>query len=331
MSIFVNGERLSQEELTILQSCQHPPQKLKPGYYWYDKLSGFWGKAAMKLLCSLLSLPFPPKSDYASGEQSVPDYLELNDNQKLLLIGCSESGTSTIFNQAADIFKPYYKPSHMDILYAEAPSLVSSMIFSFPLLHDDDIDSVDPKGVLLRYGLTRVSIDGFGDDCKWLEGFVEKGIVIFCISLNDYDLLVMGDNGASVNKMMVARKVFESFVTMCHQINVLLLLTKYDLFEEKIQRIPLNQCNWLNDFNPVKRFYGNKNLGQMGFHYISIKFKRLYTALTGRKLYVAPVNCLKQDSVDAAFKYARDILKWVQWGEETEDYFSEESFYSDDE
>lgn len=42
--IFVNDKRLTIEELVMLQSCPNPPKKMKPGKYWYDKFSGFWGK-----------------------------------------------------------------------------------------------------------------------------------------------------------------------------------------------------------------------------------------------------------------------------------------------
>ncbi|KAL6211610.1 hypothetical protein ACLB2K_016833 [Fragaria x ananassa] len=42
--VFVNGESLTQEELARLQGCRNPPKKLKPGAYWYDNVSGFWGK-----------------------------------------------------------------------------------------------------------------------------------------------------------------------------------------------------------------------------------------------------------------------------------------------
>lgn len=42
--IFVNDKPLSMEELVILQSCANPPKKIRPGNYWYDKVSGFWGK-----------------------------------------------------------------------------------------------------------------------------------------------------------------------------------------------------------------------------------------------------------------------------------------------
>lgn len=42
--IVVNDIPLSEDELFKLQTSPHPPKKLKPGYYWYDKVAGYWGK-----------------------------------------------------------------------------------------------------------------------------------------------------------------------------------------------------------------------------------------------------------------------------------------------
>ena len=43
-NVMVNGEPLDWDKLTLLLTCSNPPKGLKPGFYWYDKASGFWGK-----------------------------------------------------------------------------------------------------------------------------------------------------------------------------------------------------------------------------------------------------------------------------------------------
>lgn len=64
-------------------------------------------QAGTKLVCAILSLPIPSKSFSSTcgeqlnsmGTRTVPDYLEHRTLQKILLVGYSGSGTSTIFKQ----------------------------------------------------------------------------------------------------------------------------------------------------------------------------------------------------------------------------------------
>ncbi|KAK2981013.1 hypothetical protein RJ640_012172 [Escallonia rubra] len=567
--VCVNGKPLCHEELHLLQSCPNPPKKLKPGNYWYDKVSGLWGKegekpskiitphlnvggpvkadasngntqvfingreitkvelrmlqlagvqcagnphfwvnedgsyqeegqkntkgyiwgkAGTKLVCAVLSLPVPSKSTYSCGEQvnnvvsrPLPDYLEQRTLQKLLLIGLSGSGTSTMFKQAkilykdvpftedereniklliqgnvygylgillegrerfedeslnerrnyncsrsqaghadendektiysicprlkafcdwllkimvsgtleavfpaatreyaplveelwddaaiqatyhrrkelellpniasyfleraVDILRPDYIPSNVDILYAEGITSSNGLAcvdFTFPQPASDDVDSADQHDSLLRFQLIRVQARGFGENCKWLEMFEDVRIVIFCVSLSDYDQFAVDGDGTLENKMILSRKFFESIVThpTYDQLDFLLVLTKFDLFEEKIEQIPLTQCEWFDDFHPLMSRHRSSNsnsnsinnspsLSQLAFHYIAVKFKRLFSSLTARKLYVSLVKGLEPDSVDEALKYAREILKW---DEESANFsLSEYSMYS---
>ncbi|CAH8379980.1 unnamed protein product [Eruca vesicaria subsp. sativa] len=225
-----------------------------------------------------------------------------------------------------------YNPTDMDILQAEGLSSIeglSCVEFSFPSTAQEDSLEIDyqhdPK---MKYQLIRLNPRKLGENWKLLEMFEDADLVIFCVPLTDYGEYIEDSEGVLVNKMIANKQLFESMVT--HPIlankRFLLVLTKFDLLEEKIEEVPLRTCEWFEDFNPLisqnQTSRHNPPMAQRAFHYIGYQFKRLYDSLVepfstrgggGRsfrpKLFVSQVS-LESDTVDNALRYAREILKW---------------------
>lgn len=238
------------------------------------------------------------------------------------------SVASYFLERVVDISRMEYEPSDMDILYADgitsSNGLTCTDFFFPPMPYEaSGIDGADQQDTILRYQLIGLHTKGLGESCKWLDMFEDVRVVIFCIALSDYDEYFEDANGITLNKMMESKRLFESIVTheTFDQVDFLLILNKYDVLEQKIDRSPLTQCDWFDDYNPVSSRHRPSNgrnrndvttKSQQAFHYIAVKFKRLFATLTGRKLYVTSSNSLDSDSVDAALRYAREILKWEE-------------------
>ncbi|KAI3448072.1 hypothetical protein Pfo_004737 [Paulownia fortunei] len=243
-------------------------------------------------------------------------------------------------DRAVEISRIDYEPSQMDILYAEgitSSNGVASMEFSFPMSSQDGyMESLDHNDPPISYQLIRVHASSLGENCKWLEMFEDVNLVMYCVSLTDYAEYYEDVNGICTNKMLATKKLFESIVThpTLAEREFLLILTKFDLLEEKIEQVPLKQCDWFQDFNPVISLHphsansnNNPPLAHRAFYYMAVKFKRLFTSLTGRKLFVSRVTGLEADTVGKALRYGSEILKWNdeiqtvsmnEWSTETE-------------
>ncbi|XP_071736777.1 extra-large guanine nucleotide-binding protein 1-like [Rutidosis leptorrhynchoides] len=232
--------------------------------------------------------------------------------------------------RAVEISSPNFEPSDVDILYADgitSSNGLASMEFSVPSsMTNSYMEMTEQSGsALQRYQLIRLTSDNLGNNCKWLTMFEDIDLILYCVDLTSYNELYTDDNLNLKNKMLESKKIFETIVTNPRFKNkaFLLILNKFDLLENKIKTTPLTQCEWFHDFNPfiTNHTYNdanannnnnnNSSVAQYGFQYIAAKFKKLFSELTGRKLYVSPVTGLEGDSVNAAIKYGKEVLTWV--------------------
>ncbi|XP_057539137.1 guanine nucleotide-binding protein alpha-1 subunit [Amaranthus tricolor] len=125
---------------------------------------------------------------------------------------------------------------------------------------------------------------------KWIHLFEGVAAVIFCAAISDYDQMLYEDENK--NRMAETKELFE-WVLKQHcfeKTSIMLFLNKFDIFEKKVHKVPLNTCEWFKDYQPVS---SGKQEIEHAYEFVKKKFEELY------------YQCTAPDRVDRVFKIYR--------------------------
>ncbi|KAL6000017.1 guanine nucleotide-binding protein subunit alpha [Asimina triloba] len=177
---------------------------------------------------------------------------------------------------------------------------------------------------------------------KWIHLFEGVTAVIFCAAISDYDQMLLEDENK--NRMMETKELFDwilkqpcfeplphawnmtwsareyglvlgfflhKLVSSLQKTSFMLFLNKFDIFEKKVLKVPLNVCEWFKDYQPSA---SGKQEIEHAYEFVKKKFEELYFQSTtpdrvDRVFKIYRTTALDQKLVKKTFKLLDESLR----------------------
>lgn len=146
---------------------------------------------------------------------------------------------------------------------------------------------------------------------KWIHLFEGVTAVIFCAAISEYDQMLFEDENK--NRMMETKELFDWVLKQpCFEkTSFMLFLNKFDIFEKKVLKVPLNVCEWFKDYQPLST--GKQEI-EHAYEFVKKKFEELYFQSTAphrvdRVFKIYRTTALDQKLVKKTFKLVDESLR----------------------
>jgi len=137
---------------------------------------------------------------------------------------------------------------------------------------------------------------------KWIHFFDNVTAVIFVVSLSGYDEVIFEDE--DTNCMDESLQVFAETIDLetFKETAFILFLNKKDIFDEKIQKVPITVCF---------RDYTGAQTSDDSLFYIRQQFEAKNSSPTTRQIYSHVTQATDRDQIKKVFQDVQHIV--IQW------------------